>query len=94
MTVSKKEQERRDDQKREALVSKLYMKLSFNDWKQAAEIGINREDIENDEFASSIMLAHKADPSKAFEELADMGLGELNKIIYGDLMPKELEVDE
>jgi len=98
MTVSKKEQEARNQKGRELIMTKLMMSISFNDWKNAAnEIGIDKNQAENDDHMGNIMFAYKASKgTKSFTELADMGLGELVRIVFPeDLLPeefKELEV--
>lgn len=93
MTVSRAEQKRRDDQKREVIVSRLFAKISWKDYLDAAEFEITEAMVmAGQEFPTSIMLAHVKDPEKSIEELAGMGLVDLNRIIFGDLMPEELEV--
>jgi hypothetical protein len=89
-TVTKKEQDARDDKAREMLTSKLYMSLSFNDWKRAAEAGIDKEDAETDEYVQTIMLAYKK-TGKPFDELQELGLGELNLLVLGDLTPDAIK---
>lgn len=91
--VSKKEQDARIEKERELLVQKLSMSISFKDWRRAAEAGIDKADSETDEYVGNIMLAYKASKGeKSFDELTEMGMGELTKIIFPEhLLPEDIK---
>lgn len=87
MTKNDMDTKLRND-KRMAINNELSMKLSRKLKRDAkAAIGLDVTD-ESDTEATLIMLAKVADPSKTWEELDEMGTGELFAVIYPeDLVP-------
>lgn len=87
-------EERLREEKVELLSTQLSAKLSRKDFREANQaLGIDKND-ESDEYGTLIILAKKKKPSLTYEELDQMGMGELYEVVFGkDLLPKELRTE-